>query len=402
MPARVVVLADNAESGQDLVDNLLAPAGYSAVLDVSGQERGDVLLVDLSRLRGTPLVGLRGHREAGDRAPAILLAAHLPDELAAEVIRLNVVDFLVKPVHPDSLLNSIEALLASVATHAREMERLTADNEILHRRLDDWRSAISIGRAVVQIHDIDTLLTRIVEAAIHLAAAEEGALFLVEPASGELVLRASRDAGQVEASGLRLHAADAIAAEVLSSGAPAVRTADRRGPGLKVKTGHLVQALINLPLHIGDRRMGVLGVYQRSRGRSFDDRQLEAVTFLADWAAVAIDSALRFSELRARLELKTQALNRARAGQPVEGPAAPPSADMARLRRAFEVIADELGRLLAASYGPLKPAQADTLARLRQQASQALALLDQLSGIPPGATPTRPTRALGASQEAQP
>jgi two-component system NtrC family sensor kinase len=402
MPARVVVLADNAESGQALVENVLAPAGYSAVVDECGEERGDVLLVDLSRLRGAPLAGLRARRDAGDRTPAILLAAHLPDDLTAEVIRLNVVDFLVKPVLPDALLNAIEALLASVAARAREFERLAADNASMRRRLEDWRSAVSIGRAVVQIHDMDTLLARIVEAAIHLSAAEEGALFLVEPVSGELVLRASRDAGQPQASGLRLHAADSIAAEVLHSGAPAVRTADRRGPGLKVKTGHLVQALINLPLNVGDRRIGVLGVYQRSRGRTFDDHQLEAVTFLADWGAVAIDSALRFSELRARLELKSQALNRARAGQPVDAPAAS-GPELGRLRRAFELMADELGRLLAASYGPLRPAQADTLARLRQQATQSLALLDQLSGVPPGASPTRPARSLGAApQETKP
>ena len=109
------------------------------------------------------------------------LAAHLPDDLVGEVLRLQVTEFLVKPVRPDSLLVTVEALLSASQEQSLADEKLAADNAALHRRLEDWRSAVSIGRAVVQIHDLDTLLARIVEAAVYLCNAEEGSLYLVEP-----------------------------------------------------------------------------------------------------------------------------------------------------------------------------------------------------------------------------
>jgi two-component system NtrC family sensor kinase len=372
MPGRVVVVADNPESGVELIQNVLAPAGYQAVLDDGERPPADLLLVDISRLRGAPLAPLRARREAGDHTPALLLAAHLPDDLAGEVLRLDVADFLVKPVRPEALLTAVEALLAAAAAEARAGEKLAADNAALYRRLEDWRSAVSIGRAVVQIHDLDTLLERIVEAAVYLSNAEEGSLYLVEPVTNELVLRASRDAGQAQAKGLRLRAPDGIAAEVLRNGAPVVRRSGETQPGLKVKTGHLVHALINLPLTVGGRPIGVLGVYHRQRGRAFEEHQVEALLFLADWAAIAVESAQRFSELRARLEQKTEALSRARAAgeaRRARGPAPPPALD------------------------ELRPAQADCLARLRQQAREAQALLDQFA-----AEPARPARLAGEPQ----
>jgi two-component system NtrC family sensor kinase len=393
MPGRVVVVADNPETGSELIESVLVPAGYQAELDNGANSRADVLIVDIARLRGAPLARLRERREAGDTAPAILLAAHLPDDLASEVFRLNVVDFLIKPVQPDSLLVSLQSLLAASAAQTRESDKLAAENAAMHRRLEDWRSAISIGRAVVQIHDLDTLLARIVEAAVYLTGAEEGALYLVEPVSNDLVLRASRDSGQDQAQSLRLRAPDSIATEVLRSGAPAMRQAGPRQPGLKVKTGHLVHALINLPLAVGGRPIGVLGVYHRSRGRTFDESQAEALVFLADWAAIAIESAQRFAELHARLEQKTEALSRVRAAAagPGEGRrarvAVSPGA-LDDLHSRLDALSDEITRLLAATYGPLRPAQADCLASLHQQADEALALVESLSNGDAGrATP---------------
>ena len=401
MPGRLVVVADNPDSGSELIQNVLAPAGYQAELDNGNHSASDLLIVDVTRLRGAPLARLRARREAGDTAPAILLAAHLSDDLASEIFRLDVVDFLVKPVRPESLLTSIEALLASTVARARETDKLAADNALLHRRLEDWRSAISIGRAVVQIHDLDTLLARIVEAAVYLSEAEEGALYLVEPVSNDLVLRASRDSGQAQAQGLRLRASDGIAAEVLRSGEPAVRQTGAKQPGLKVKTGHLVHALINLPLSVAGRPIGVLGVYHRHRGRTFDERQVEALVFLADWAAIAIESAQRFAELQLRLEQKSEALSRARAAS-AAGPGearrprvpVPPGA-LDDLHSRLGALDVEISRLLVAAYGPLRPAQADCLARLRQQANDMLALVESLSSGDSG----RPARLAGEAHK---
>jgi hypothetical protein len=68
-----------------------------------------------------------------------------------------------------------------------------------------------------------------------------------------------------------------------------------------------------------------------------------------------------------------------------------PPAALDEMRLKLESISDEIGSLLAAAHGPLRPAQADRLARVRKQTREVQALLDQLAG----GEAARPVRLAG-------
>src|SRR3989304_3771395 len=74
-PPRVLVIADVEATARSLIDHILKPGGIHAWGTESTAPPADILLVDITQLRGHPLAGpRRPRREAGDEAPAIVLA----------------------------------------------------------------------------------------------------------------------------------------------------------------------------------------------------------------------------------------------------------------------------------------------------------------------------------------
>ena len=63
-PPRVLVIADVESTGRALIDHILKPGGIHAWGTESTAPPADILLVDITQLRGDPLAGLRHRREA--------------------------------------------------------------------------------------------------------------------------------------------------------------------------------------------------------------------------------------------------------------------------------------------------------------------------------------------------
>lgn len=386
MSIQILVLSDVSESGRRLIEEVLRPAGYEARLDDGSGPAGDIIVVDVSRLRGAPLAGLRARRDRGDTAPAILLAARLTEDLSTNLFPLGIREFLVKPVDAGALGRTVANLHASHASGQVASEpQVTVDetaraNETLRQRVEEMRTVMAVGQAVVKTTNLDTLLGRIVEAGTYLTGAEEGALYLVDPATNELVLRASKDPGQVYSGGQRLRVGDSIAGEVFRTGRPIVRRRSSARPELKVKTGYLVNALVNVPLRGKRGVMGVLGVYNRSAEQSFEDRHAELLQAVADWASIAIENATLVERLERGVVTSAETLKRLKEEQRVErAPIAPTGTAMMAPpghRDGLLQIMGECDGLLAAWKDPMTPGQAETITRIRNQASDMLEQLD--------------------------
>jgi DNA-binding NarL/FixJ family response regulator len=167
---RVLVLADMLESGEHLVREVLLPQGFPAEIARADSPPADVLAIDLSQLQGLPVTGLRKRREAGDRAPAIVLASRINPELARDLFRLGVRDFLLKPCKPDEVTQSILTVYQQASAFQDEMHgmmEMRNNIEELRSRNEELRSLLDIGRAVTQTRQVDLLLKQIVEAAAY-------------------------------------------------------------------------------------------------------------------------------------------------------------------------------------------------------------------------------------------
>jgi hypothetical protein len=123
-------------------------------------------------LRGDPLAGLRLRREAGDEAPAIVVAAHFPTARLRDLFHLNVADVLLKPYRPVDLCQAVFELAESrsAETNTQMLARsLETTREQARRRTEEIRLLSEIGRAVAALADLDAILARVVEAAVFVA-----------------------------------------------------------------------------------------------------------------------------------------------------------------------------------------------------------------------------------------
>ncbi|HMK08702.1 MAG TPA: GAF domain-containing protein [Anaerolineales bacterium] len=292
-PPRVLVIADVEATARSLIDHILKPGGIQAWGTDATAPPADILLVDITQLRGDPLAGLRTRREAGDEAPAIVLAAHFPTARLRDLFHLNVADILLKPYRPVDLCQAIFELAESrsAETNTAMLTRsLESTREQARRRTEEIRLLSEIGRAVAGLADLEAILARVVEAAVFVADAEEASIYLADPETNELALRASHQAGQRQATLQRLRVNDTLVGQVYQTGQAILRQPSVEGE-VKVQTGFLVQALINVPIRVRSDVVGVLSAYNRTAPRAFTEHHVTVLSALADWAGVGLEHA---------------------------------------------------------------------------------------------------------------
>lgn len=368
---RVLVLADVASNEQGVIDRSLKPAGIRAWVQGDPQApTPDVLVVDITQLRGDPLAGLRERRSEGDEAPAIVLAAHFPSNRLRDLFRLGVADILLKPYKPVELCKAIYELAeaqAETVTAQLLARRLQNTREQVRRRSEEIRMLSEIGRTVVRLQSLEDILTRVVEAAAFLTGAEEANIYLAEADSQEVVLRASKSAGESHGALKRLRITDTLAGHVYRTGEPVVRQPEVEGDKVKVQTGFLVQSLIKVPIRIGDTIVGVLGVYNRLAQRRFSDHHVTLLGALADWTGVALEQAGQ----RARQDA---------AGLPTSATPQPAEDENSATRvhpdvvSGLDTLKQKIGALINGSTAELPAEQRERLRELHSQVDEIAAL----------------------------
>ncbi len=177
-------------------------------------------------------------------------------------------------------------------------------NPQLNLENQQLQTLFDIGKSVTAQLDLEAVLRQVVKAAVTLTGADESYLLLVDKPGGQLYLRAEANLGAEEVKNFRVKVSDSIAGQVVQTGQPIV--INRDSSSLKVKTGLVVYALVNVPLKMGNQVIGVLGVDNRQQQRAFSTADQLVLSGLADWAAISIQNAQLYEttvEMRRNLEL---------------------------------------------------------------------------------------------------
>ncbi len=309
---RILVVDDSPENIKLIVDYVLTPNGYLPMTARDGAEGlrraltedPDLILLDMQMPKMTGVEVVEALREQGRQVPIILMTFHGSEELAVRVFRLGVKNYVMKPFEVSEMLEAIDrALTESRLRQERDklLNRLLSANKQLELRVRELNILYSIGKSVTALLDLDALFSRLVDAAVYITGAEEGWLMLLDEATDELYVCAAKGQEESRAHRLRLRVDDSIAGAVLKSGEPIVI-----GDGqYKVKTAYLVKSLMAVPIKIEQRSIGVLSVDYRIADRTFSSNSLHLLFALADYAAIAIENARLFTDIkdaRSRLE----------------------------------------------------------------------------------------------------
>jgi len=289
---RILVVDDGADMRDFVIKYVLKPNGYEYLEARDGLEgfeqiqatAPDLVLLDLQMPRLDGIGLLRKMQEADINIPVVLMTFYGSEEIAIEVFRLGVRDYVIKPFTEDELLSAIERALV-VTRLRREGEdltnRLAAASREFQRRVRDLQGLARVGKMIASLPDSETLMTRIVEASSFLTGAERASLLLLDADGSTLTHRALRTAQGVAI--LNDLVDDALIWRAVRSGQP-VAGQPQVDPADGARKVDLVA-----PMIVGGLCIGALTI--TSSAETASEHQLFLISSLADYAAIGLEQA---------------------------------------------------------------------------------------------------------------
>lgn len=298
----ILVVDDSAENREFIREYVLEQNGYKTLMAKDGQEglemalhyRPHLILLDYNMPRMDGGQVLQALAAQNVDIPVILMTFHGSEDIAVEVFRLGVKNYIIKPFYPEEMEAAIDQALTEVRLrHEKDAltERVIQANRELQMRLQELNVLYGIGKNVTALQSMDKLLPRVVDAAIQMTHAEQGHILLVE--NDELIRRAVRHHRSPNTQPDDSPSQDPIAMHVLKTGQPILLTPEQASRS----NGPASAAYV--PLVLGKRVIGVLGVENISKNsESFHQHESALLSALSDYAAIAISNWQNFEALR--------------------------------------------------------------------------------------------------------
>lgn len=299
----ILVVDDGKENRDFIVEYVLEPNGFKSLQAKDGREglemaikyEPDLILLDLQMPRMNGLQVLQNLSARNSDIPVILMTFHGSEEIAVEVYRLGVRDYVKKPYTVDEMLNAIDRSLTEIRLR-REKEALTERviqaNRELQKRVQELNVMYSVGKSVTALMKLEQLLPHIVDAAIKVTQAEEGHLFLLE--GEKIVCKAQKRHNTARAQAVNTETNDPIATHVLKTAQAITLTPEQLADNPSGPSSAAYS-----PMILGKQVIGVLGVGKMSsQASAFTKHESALLSALTDYAAIAIQNAHNYEAVQ--------------------------------------------------------------------------------------------------------
>ncbi|MFN8378129.1 MAG: adenylate/guanylate cyclase domain-containing protein [Anaerolineae bacterium] len=300
MVGELILVADDGQENREfIVDYVLNPNGYRSIvardgreaLDLIAEQSPDLILLDYQMPRMTGVDVLRAMQANNWNIPVILMTFYGSEEVAIEVYRLGVRDYVKKPFSIDEMLGSIERSLSEVRLRKERdalTERLVNSNRELQLRMQEFRILYGVGKSITSLADSANLLPNLVDSALNLTGATEGYLYLLR--RGRLFCQAQKRPGQGTPEACDYEAMDPLAQRVLDNGQAELSTDTPHSPSFAY-----------VPLVLRDEMIGVLGV-RAEASAPLSRHHAALLSSLANYAVIAIENVRLVEDFREETE----------------------------------------------------------------------------------------------------
>ncbi len=192
----------------------------------------------------------------------------------------------------------------------RSIEDVERRVQAQEKERSQLRALQEIGAAINSSLDLNEVLNAVMDAIISLTGAERAILLLLNEENGELEVQVARnmDRETIEKSH-SFEISRSIVRTVASSGEPVVTTnalADPRFAAQESVVSYNLRSILCVPLKVKESITGVIYADNRIISGIFGDRDRDILAAFANQAAVAIENARLFREIRNQLMLITE------------------------------------------------------------------------------------------------
>ncbi len=179
--------------------------------------------------------------------------------------------------------------------HARSRTSLQAalERELLRHQ---------VVEAVTSALDLPSVLERLLKLAVETTGADAGAVAVLDPTGQRLTYPSTLGLPPDWNSGLT-SGDEPVAWRVVRSGQPLLVPDYATNPDASPAWARLgIRALIGVPLLVGERAIGAIGLFARRPGVVFTREQVDTVATIARLAAIGIENARLYTQARQRAE----------------------------------------------------------------------------------------------------
>lgn len=306
----ILVVDDGQDNRAFIVEYILKPNGYHPLLAKDGEEglrmaiahEPDLILLDLQMPRLTGLQVLEQLYARHLEIPVILMTFHGSEEIAIEVYRMGVKDYIKKPYYPEEMLESIEKALTETRLRKEKdglTNRILQANQELQKRVTEFEILFDTGKFITTTTNLSKLLPKVVDAAVEITEADEGHISLVE--DNNLVRRAHKPPRLAHAQSTEQVVKDQIAIHVITK-----KEALLLGPEKlqrNVRGSSAPNSIACVPIQFGERILGVLQVISYSSDKQpFNHKDNMTLQSLSDHIAIAIENSRNYEALNKQNE----------------------------------------------------------------------------------------------------
>jgi len=302
---RLLIVDDDAKIMTALSDTL-GQQGHESVgftsaaeaLEALQRQDFDILLTDLQMPEMDGIALLKAALASDPHLVPIVMTGQGTIQTAVKAMQLGAFDYVEKPLKMRDLLPTL--------TRALEVRQLRRENLQLRETLGVYELSVAIGFTL----DIDTILNKVMDAAIQQFGADEVSILLPTPEGKELYVAAARGARRELIQGQRIALDQGIAGWVACHQELVIlngKVQDNRFAPVKPRED--IHSAISMPMMVGGKCVGVLNVNATHPCRPFTLGQVKALKILTGTAAPALKAASLHAQVQADKEEWEQSFN---------------------------------------------------------------------------------------------
>ncbi|HOA22433.1 MAG TPA: adenylate/guanylate cyclase domain-containing protein [Aggregatilineales bacterium] len=181
--------------------------------------------------------------------------------------------------------------------------------EALQQERDEYRALADIAALMNSSLDLTDVLSQVMDTIIKLTGAERGYMMLRDEVTGELVPRIARNLDQQTLDSSEFEVSRSVVKRVSETGKPILTTnaqEDRRFQDAESVVGYHLRSILCVPLVVRGDLIGVIYADNKIQEGLFTEHTRDLLVAFANQAAVSIENARLFQQIRESLEAITE------------------------------------------------------------------------------------------------
>ncbi len=202
-------------------------------------------------------------------------------------------------------LNVPRGITATFRQVQDELRRAINEASDLEIRLCQFQSLAHTSAMINSSLELEAVLNEVIDNIVSLTGAERAYLVLYNEETGQMEFKVARNLDRETIAQSSFEISRSIVREVASTGEPVVTTdaqADPRFSHQESVIGYSLRSILCVPLKRRNETIGVIYADNRIQTNTFTERDLDLMQAFANQAAIAIENARMFDQVRADLE----------------------------------------------------------------------------------------------------